>query len=234
MAEEKRIAMIAGATGLVGSYLIQYLSADPFYQKIISLVRRPSGLSLPKVQEKILDFEELENALADEPADHIFCCLGTTMKKAGSKDKFHTVDFQYPYRLAKFMKSKGAAQYNLVSALGANQKSMFFYNRVKGQAESEIAQLNFDQFNAFRPSLLLGERQEQRKGEQLATTMSEFFSPAMLGPLRKYRGIEARTVAKAMLQVAKAEKPGYKIIESDLIQQIASSKFFPSEKIATV
>ncbi len=217
-----RNALIAGATGLVGKHLLSMLLNSSEYKKVYVLSRRPLGEKHPKLEEIIIDFDKLpEQELP--AAEDIFCCLGTTMKKAGSKEAFRKVDFVYPYELANKALENAAEQYLLVSAMGANRNSFFFYNRVKGEVEEGISKLpGYKSISIFRPSLLLGEREEKRLGEGIANKLMRFLKPLMVGPLRKYRGIHARTVANGMLKAAQQKVRGVHIYESEEIKPLAA------------
>lgn len=212
-------ALIAGATGLVGSYLLQILIEDQDYDQVWALTRRPLNIKHKKIREIIIDYEHLGNSLIAVEAEHIYCCLGTTLKKAGSKQSFRKVDFEYPLELAKIMLSKKAEKYFLVSALGASKNSPFFYNRVKGEVEEAIYQLGFSGFFIFRPSLLLGDRDEVRAVEEIVKKMYKYLEWLFKGPLKKYKGIHARTVAASMVNMAKKDQSGTVILESDQIRE---------------
>lgn len=212
----QKTALIAGATGLVGSYLLRMLLQSDRYGKVIALVRKPLPVHDQKLEQKIVDFEKL----AVTPgliADDVFCCLGTTMKKAGSKEQFYQVDYTYVVELAKATSRQFASQFLVVSAMGADKDSAFFYNRVKGEMEEAITKLSFTAVHIFRPSLLTGNRPETRLGEKVGEVLMGGLKFAMVGPLRKYRAIPARIVAKAMLQMALDNGGGIKIHESDEI-----------------
>ncbi|MGF1638478.1 MAG: oxidoreductase [Cyclobacteriaceae bacterium] len=215
----QRTALIAGASGLVGSHLVELLLASAHYNKVISLVRKPLGRSHEKLQEVVVDFDKLAAHKAAIKADAIFCCLGTTMKKAGSKENFYKVDFTYPYELAKIALENGARQFNLVSAMGANINSKIYYNHVKGEIEKVISDLGFESTNLFRPSLLLGDRKESRLGENIGKILSLILRPVMVGALKKYRAIHADNVAKGMINSALLEKKGLYVFESDIIAE---------------
>lgn len=214
-------ALIAGATGLVGKHLLSLMLNSNQYHRVYVLTRRPLEMEHPKLEEVLVDFDTLPEQQL--PAvDDVFCCLGTTMKKAGSKEAFREVDFLYPYGLAQKALEQGAKQYLLVSAMGANRRSFFFYNRVKGEVEENISKLSaYKTIGIFRPSLLLGEREETRTGEAVAKKLMRFIKPLMVGPLRKYRGIHARTVANGMLKVAQQQPRGVQIYESEEIKPLA-------------
>ena len=214
-----KTALIAGATGLIGSKLLQLLLEDSTYGKIVVLSRKPLDRQDEKLKSVITDFKKLDEVSDILTADHIFCCLGTTMKKAGSKDKFRKVDYDYPLKLAEITKKGGAQKYLLVSAMGASKKSSVFYNQVKGEVEEAIEKVNFNAFHIFRPSLLLGPRNEARAGEDAAKTFFKIFGFLFVGPLKKYKAIDSDKVARAMLSFAREETKGKQIHESLELQK---------------
>lgn len=219
-----KTALVVGATGLIGSTLVEYLLNENYYRKVIVLTRRTLSIQHPKLDILVVDFDNLQNVVIPEPVDDAYCCLGTTIKKAGSQEAFRKVDYQYPLETAKLVQKLGATQYLIVTALGANKKSWFFYNRVKGEAEEALWKLNFKAIHIFRPSLLLGERQEQRMGEKIGAFIMKLICPLLIFWLRKYRPIEGITVATAMYKIAQENLKGYRIYESDKIKQIANGK----------
>lgn len=200
-----KTAVLAGATGLVGSELLQQILQTGRYRRVLALTRRDFPLTHPNLDKLSADFLHPEHALAGQQPDDIFCCLGTTMAKAGTKEKFHEVDFKYPLALAKATIALGAKRYFLVSALGADKNSSVYYNRVKGQVEEAIRKLGFQTLHIFRPSLLLGQREEKRPGEDAAKALYRVIG--FLIP-DKYKGIEAATVARAIIAAASEEKDG--------------------------
>ena len=216
----KKTALVVGATGLVGSELVALLTADDFYTSVKVLVRREPENSHPKLEVIIDDFSDIAGLGGKLNADHVFCCLGTTMKKAGSKEAFYQVDFHYPLEIAKYSQKQGASQFSLVSALGAKVESKIFYNRVKGEIEVAISSVPFQGINIFRPSLILGERKEQRMGEKLAKIFSGLFSIFLVGRLKKYKPIHAKDIAQGMVKIAKQELKGFYIFDSDQIKRI--------------
>lgn len=212
-----RTALLVGASGLVGRELLDLLLADALYDKVVVLTRKPLLIDNAKYENHVIDFDRLTEHYNNIVAHDIFCCLGTTMRVAGSKEAFKKVDYTYPLEIAKLAKAAGAEQYLLVSALGASEKSSIFYNKVKGEVEQAIGALNYQSFKVFRPSLLLGNRSEQRNGEDAAKIFYKIFGfiiPA------KYKAIEARTVATAMLTAAKLRRPGMIVYESDKMRKV--------------
>jgi len=208
------IALIAGSTGLVGNSLLSELQQH--YSEIICLVRKPGNSEIKGVSELVVDFDDLESIPIEVKADHLYLCLGTTIKKAGSKEAFRKVDYEYPYVISKLFKSRGTTHLFIVSALGADKGSSVFYNRVKGELENALMNLNFQGLSIFRPSLIMGERQETRFGEKIGQIIMRFFGLLFVGPLKKYKGVSANAIAKSMVQ--KRDVSGIRIVESDEIQ----------------
>ena len=211
-------ALIAGATGLTGSYLLKQLLADDHYASVVAVTRKPLGFHHDKLVNIVTDFERLDDVAAQLTADDVFCCLGTTIRKAGSQAAFRKVDFDYPLKLAQLTLKNGAQKFLLVSALGADASSRIFYNRVKGEAEEAIRNTGFPALHIFRPSLLLGPRNEQRSAEDAAKWFYKVFG--WLIPLR-YKAIHARTVARAMQHHAHQSKSGVFVHESYEMQLFA-------------
>jgi len=212
-----KTALIVGATGLIGGHLTRKILNLPTYSKIKVLVRKPLDFQHPKLEQIIINFDNFDKLLL--VADDVFCCLGTTMKQAGSKEAFYKVDFTYPFEIAKAALQNGAKQFLIVTAMGAEAKSMFYYNRVKGEIEKTLTDLNFPTLLIFRPSLLLGERKDSRAGEGFATIIMKAFD--FLTP-KKYKAIKGETVANAMLDLAQKGIIGKQIFESGEMQAFSS------------
>jgi uncharacterized protein YbjT (DUF2867 family) len=210
-----KVALIAGSTGLIGNQLLQLLLADQHYEKVIALSRKHLEIKNPKLVNLILNFDQLATYAGQLTADDVFCCLGTTMKQAGSKKAFWKVDHDYAVELAKVTRNNGASQYLLVSALGADVKSSFYYNEVKARTEEDIKPIGFDAYHIFRPSLLLGPRDEQRAGEDAAKIFYRLFN--FLIP-KKYKAIDSAKVARAMVHYAKRNEKGVFIHSSADLQ----------------
>ncbi len=212
-----KTALIAGSTGLIGKNLLQLLLESDQYNLIKAITRKPLDFQHPKMENIVVDFDKMTEQYAHFKTDDVFCCLGTTMKQAGSKAAFKKVDYDYPIEIAKVCKSQGAKQYLLVSALGANKKSSVYYNRIKGEVEEAIEAIGYDRYHIFRPSLLMGKRVEKRGGENAAKLFYNIFGfiiPA------KYKGISSEKVAKAMLHFSSTVGNGKFIHESGQLQNI--------------
>jgi uncharacterized protein YbjT (DUF2867 family) len=215
-------AILLGASGLVGGFCLQALLADSDFSRITLLNRR--GLAIapdPRLTQKTVSFENL-TATDFAGADDIFCALGTTIGKAGSQEAFRRVDFGYPLAAAQRALQAGAKQFVLVSSVGADATTKNFYLRTKGELEQEICKLGFTAIHIFRPSLLLGKREEFRFGERIVATLMPVFGFAMAGGLKRYRAISAENVGKAMVAAAKQSKSGISIYEYHQIMQLAA------------
>ncbi len=218
----KKTALIVGSTGLVGSFLLQKLLEDDYYEKVTVLVRRPIDRIHPRLRQVIYEFDR--PFIDKVRADDIYCCLGTTIKKAGSKDAFRKVDYGYPLQIAQFAHENGASRYAVVTAMGSDEKSMFFYNRVKGQLENELRKIPFDGLYIFRPSMLLGKRDDFRAGEDIAKIFMKLVRPLLP---RNIRAIHASQVAEAMFSYVKQDLPGVHYINSGSMQQFAVTNDLP-------
>ena len=214
-------ALILGSTGLVGSHLLTLLLESPHYAEVRALVRRPSGRVHPKLTEHTVDFDELAEVDEVVRGNDVFCCLGTTIKAAGSQEAFRKVDHTYIVESAGLALRNGASRFFIVSSLGADPRSAFFYNRVKGETDRDVARMPFMCVGILRPSLLLGERAEARRGERIGTAVLKAASVAMVGPLRKLRPIQAADVAAGMLFLSRTNFTGLRIVESDEIHDMA-------------
>jgi uncharacterized protein YbjT (DUF2867 family) len=204
------VAIVAGATGLVGQALVRELAADRTWREVRALVRHalPPELAGPTVVPVEVDYARLEAAPPPwATADHVFCALGTTIRQAGSTTAFRQVDFEYPVALARATQVGGARHFLLVSAVGAAPGSRFFYNRVKGEVEAAIAAMGFRSVTIARPSLLLGRRRKPRMAEQVGKVFG------LLSPAR-WRPVPAVRVAHALVQAAKRDEPGVHILEN--------------------
>ncbi|GAB3172231.1 oxidoreductase [Telluribacter humicola] len=212
-----KTALVIGATGLIGKQIVQYLLSSPAYSEVRVLVRHSLGISNTKLKEIKYDFNNPDPAVVQ--GDDVFCCLGTTMKKAGSKEAFRKVDLEYPLQIARLAKQNGARQYLIVTAMGADSDSMFFYNQVKGDVQEELKSLQFSTLRIFQPSLLLGDRQDTRLGEKIGEGLAALFKPLMIGPLQKYRAIDSGKVARAMVELAQKPEAGVFVYESGELQK---------------
>jgi uncharacterized protein YbjT (DUF2867 family) len=212
-----KTAIIAGASGLIGSELLNQLLSDDSYERIIAVGRKPLEIENERLQQKVIDFEELSVALKEIRAQHAYCCLGTTIRKAGSKERQYHIDHDYVVEFAKACYGSGVTRFAVVSSSGADNKSGNFYLRTKGEMEEDIKKVPFEGVFIFRPSILLGRRKEFRFGEIIAKGIIKLINPLMVGSLRRYRGIYDSIVASGMINAVKSASLGIRIIESDKI-----------------
>ena len=217
-----RFAWVAGATGLIGGFLVDHLLADPRYHRVEALLRRPLEGREGLIQRQV-DFGELTSVESDEPLDDAFCCLGTTIKTAGSQEAFRRVDLDYVVGFATAAQRLGAQRLVVVSSVDAEAGSNNFYLRVKGEAEVALADLGFEALHILQPSLLLGPRRERRPGEKLAMLTLPLVAPLLLGGLRRYRPIQADTVARAMIGAAHSADGRHVYTHGDLVRLAASN-----------
>jgi uncharacterized protein YbjT (DUF2867 family) len=222
-----RTALIVGSSGLVCSHCLKILLDETDYSQVIALVRSEMHLKHEKLNQQVIDFEQLNKYGHLFKVDDVFCCLGTTIRKAGSQKNFARVDLEYVFKTAEVAREKYVKQFLLVSAMGANPRSPVFYNRIKGLAEESVIKFRFDSTLIFRPSLLLGERKEFRLGEEVAKKLMMPLSRLMVGGLKRYKPIHAETVAKAMVESAKKNLTGLRIFDSDEIMDLTNSPGFP-------
>jgi uncharacterized protein YbjT (DUF2867 family) len=206
----KKTALIIGASGLIGERLTQQLLQDDRYETVTALVRKPLDIEHDKLIQTRYDFDWPNADLAI--ADELFCCLGTTIKKAGSQAAFRKVDYYYIVETAKIALANGAKKIAIVSSIGADKDSSIFYNKVKGETEEALRKLKYEACYVVRPSLLMGARDELRMGELVGKLFMTAFSFAVS---KKYKGIEGKQVAKAMISVMNSDKTGFQILESD-------------------
>jgi uncharacterized protein YbjT (DUF2867 family) len=209
-----RTALLVGASGLIGGFLLKHLLDSPAYARITVWARRSPAVSHPKLAVEVVDFARLEARRVE--AEDVFCCLGSTIKAAGSQEAFRRVDHDYPVALARAAAKSGARRLLVVSALGASARSGVFYNRVKGEMEAAVRAAGVPQTSIFRPSLLSGRRENVRRGERIGELVGNVLGP-LLG---KYRPIHADLVAAAMQKAAERDLPG-RVYESDEIRALA-------------
>lgn len=215
-------ALIVGATGLIGKNLVKELIHSAKYEQIFIFTRRATEFqNETSVTEVSLDFDEIENyASYLTGVDDVFVCLGTTMKKAGSKKQFMKVDYSYPLKLGKLAEEANVERFLIVTAIGSNRDSPFFYSRVKGKLEEALVKLDIPSLHIFRPSLLVGEREEFRLGEKTAEVIGRPLSFLLVGPFEKYKPIQGKHIAKAMCVIAQEESSGVHLYESDKIRHL--------------
>jgi uncharacterized protein YbjT (DUF2867 family) len=215
-----KTAVVIGATGLTGTHLVAALLQDPVFDKVKVLVRQPWAHSRPKLESIVVNFDDEAGLAPALQGDVLFCCIGTTIKKAGSQENFRAVDYGIPVRCARIAHEQGVSQFLMISSIGANPRSRNFYLRTKGETEEAVLKTGFSSICIFRPSFIIGQRNEFRLGEWIAKYLIQLFYFLLQGRWKKYRGIKASTVANAMLAAAKQEDAGIHVFESDAIQHM--------------
>ena len=218
----KKTALVLGATGVVGTQLVNVLSTNENYEAIHLLTRKELRYKNPTCKVHIVDFDNLEQYADLFRVHDVFICLGTTIKKAKTKEAFRKVDYDYVVEAGKLAKSAGVRNLLVISAMGADSSSKFFYSRVKGEMEETLKQLKLNSLHIFRPSLLLGERNELRIGEKISGQLSSAFKYLLIGPLRPYRAIQAKTVATAMSIAAQSRSTGNQVYHSNEIESLVN------------
>ncbi|MEH7238791.1 oxidoreductase [Bacillus sp. JJ1562] len=218
---EGKSALIAGATGLIGNELLHLMLEAPEYKKVYALVRRPLGLNHSKLTEVVVDFDGLDKYEHYFVVDDVFVCLGTTIKKAKTQEVMYKIDVDYPVEIGRIARESGAKHYLVVSSMNADINSKIFYSRMKGELEEKVQKLGFEKLSIFRPSLLLGDRNEFRLGEEMAAILFKVLKYIFVGPFRKYRANEGKIVAKAMYKVAQEKVQGKVVYVSEEIEEIA-------------
>lgn len=206
-----RTAIIAGHTGLVGSKLLRRLLAEPRYRQVIAIGRRRPDVAHERLETITADLAKLRQLPANLAPDDAFCCLGTTLRAAGSKAAFESVDFHMIVAFARAARAAGARRFFVVSALAADPRSLVYYSRVKGRTEQALREIGFESLHIVRPSLLLGPRQENRPAEAIAQKLAPLFGRMLLGPLAKYRAIEGDDVASEIMELSRRDGLGTQV-----------------------
>jgi uncharacterized protein YbjT (DUF2867 family) len=210
-------AIIAGASGLIGSKLLNILLQQAAYDEILILVRKELPIADKKLVQLVIDFEKLDEYSGAIAGHAVFCCLGSTKKKTPDLTEYRKIDHDYPVKLAQLAKQNGVEQYHLVSAIGANSKSSNFYTKMKGETEEDIQKVGLKCLHIYQPSLLTGDRKESRPAERFAIGLMKIIDPILIGSLKKYRSIPAETVARAMFNESQKKEEGVFIHSSDKI-----------------
>jgi len=214
-------AIVIGATGLIGTELVKQLVEDADFESVKVLVRKSTGVKVDKLEEVLVDFDNLATSAEELKGDVLFSTLGTTLKTAGSKERQYEIDYGMQFNAAKFAAENGAERLVLLSSAGANAKSSIFYSKMKGELDESVQKLGFENVAIIRPSMLVGARKEFRLSEKIFTPLMYAFT--WIPGLRKYRPIKDKVVAKAMIHAAKNQKDVYKIYELEAIFKLAKS-----------
>jgi uncharacterized protein YbjT (DUF2867 family) len=221
MRRMERTALIAGATGLVGRHCLRRLLADPRYARVTAIVRRSTGVSDSKLEEVVVDFDRLAERAAAIRGEDFFCCLGTTIRDAGSQAAFRRIDHDLVVELARLARANGARRLAYVSSVGADAGSRAFYMRSKGETERDLGALGYEQVEVLRPSFLVGERERGRTGEAAGIAVARGLAGLLIGGLRKYRPISADTVAAGMIGALRRDEAGARVRSFDEIVELS-------------
>ena len=214
-------AIIAGASGLIGSKLLSILLHESYYDEVLILVRKELQLSHKKLVQLVIDFDKLDDHAAAVTGHAIFCCLGSTQKKTPDLAVYRQIDHDYPLKLAQLAKQNSVEQYHLVSSIGANSQSSNFYTKMKGETEADIEQVKMKCLHIYRPSFLVGARNESRPRERFFLGLTKLINPLLVGSLRNYRSIPAETVARAMFNESIKKQEGVFVHSSEKITLLA-------------
>ena len=218
----KKKAIVVGATGLIGGFCVQELLINSRYAQVLVLTRKPLRIKHPKLKHLVVDFDHLERVAPQLKANDIFCCLGTTRKKAATPEAYRKIEFEYAFKIARMTLKNKAEKFLIVSSVGADANSRYFYLQLKGEIEEVVSALPFKAVHLFRPSFIMGEndRRERRPSEAVLEGILKPLSFLFIGPLRKYRPIAGKTIARAMVKAANSNLQGVHIWESNLIEDL--------------
>lgn len=216
-----KTAIIMGASGLIGSKLLSILLNAKEYERVISIGRKKLKKNHKKLEQFVVDFDDVKTYTEHVKGDVTFCCLGTTKKQTPNIEEYYKIDHDYPVNIAVAAAKNSVTQYHFVSAIGANANSGNFYLKTKGQTEKDITKHSLSCVQIYQPSLLTGRSKNQRLGEQLGAAIMWMVNPLLIGKLKKYRSIPAQKVAMAMFKQSLLNKEGVFTYTSDQIQNIA-------------
>jgi len=214
-------AIIVGASGLIGSSLLDILLRESGFDEVLILVRKELSIEHSKLKQLVIDFDQLKNYTAEITCDAIFSCLGTTMKKTSDLTVYRKIDHDYPLQLAQIAKQNGVAQYHMVSSLGANVNASNFYLKTKGQIEEDLKRVGLTTLCIYQPAFLTGDRKEYRLAEKFLIPLMTLLNPLLMGNLKKYKSIAAKTVASAMYKQSLTKQEGIFIYPSDKITELS-------------
>lgn len=222
--KKKKTAVVFGSSGLVGGSLVRALSENSDYKEIVCFNRKSQNFDFAGCTEIIDDLTDIETISSKIKGHEVYCCLGSTIKKAGSKAEFSRIDFDLPVEIGKACAKNGVNHYLVVSSIGANAGSGNFYLRTKGLMEQAILALSVPQITIVRPSMLLGKRNEVRPAEQAGKVLMKLLSPLIPKKWKKYKAIHADVVARALLIIGNSSASNQKIFESHHLQEIVDGE----------
>ena len=214
-------AVVVGASGLIGRHLVNTLLLSYEYSEVVSISRKKLPVHSSKLRQIIAEFDRVDDYQDEINGRALFCCLGSTLQKTPDKKEYYKIDHDHPVKLAEIALKNGVEQYHLVSSIGADPNSSNFYLKMKGETEEDIKKVGLKALCIYRPSILVGERTESRKLERVTIKLMLLLSPLLLGPLKKYRAIHAKVVAKAMFKTSLKKREGVYIYSSEQIKKRA-------------
>jgi uncharacterized protein YbjT (DUF2867 family) len=214
---KSKSALVLGASGLVGQDLTKILTDSSEYNEITLLLRKKLDIDSENIHQEIVDFDNLEKYHSLFNVDSVFCCLGTTIKIAKTKDNFMKVDLEYPVTSAQITKQSGKGRFFVISAMGSDEKSKIFYNSVKGLLERKLKELNLNSLHIFRPSILMGDRKEFRLGESITLALCKVLPFVFIGVLKKYKPTKTTNLAFAMYKASLSDNKGTFVHEPEEI-----------------
>ncbi|WP_018676261.1 NAD(P)H-binding protein [Riemerella columbina] len=214
---KKKTAIVLGATGLTGRYLLDLLLQSDTYENVKVFTRTPTNKQHPKLEEIVCDLLHLEQHAKDFTADEVFCCIGTTKAETPDKKRYHAIDYGIPVSAAKLAELNNIPTFSVISAMGADANSSVFYSKTKGEMEQEVLKCDIPNVLVYRPSLIYGERKDSRWAENIGTVLMKGLQFLLIGPLKKYRAIRGEDLAKALF--LGTHRKGHQIILRDAFEQ---------------
>ncbi|MCR8560970.1 NAD(P)H-binding protein [Mucilaginibacter sp. BJC16-A38] len=214
-------AIIAGASGLTGSSLLEILLHEPGYDEVLILVRKELPLQHPKLKQLVVDFDKLDSYAHEITGDVIFSCLGSTRKKTPDLKIYRKIDHDYPVQLAQIALKNKIGQFHLVSSMGADAGASNFYTKMKGETEDDLKKVGLPSLQIYRPAFIKGDRKEHRSMEGTLTVVMKLLDHLLIGSLKKYRSISAPTIARAMFNQSLKNTPGVHTYLSDKIKELS-------------
>lgn len=221
---DPKVALLAGASGLVGSYVLDGLLDAPDFSRVYAITRRPLGRDHARLANRIVQFDKLESQLQGLACHVAFCCLGSTRREAGSNEEFHKIDVEYVLAFARVARKAGAQRFIVVSSAGADPRSRVFYLRTKGEMEQALAGLGFTSVDIMQPGPLYGWRRQIRPMELVAAVIMPLVHPFLMGSQAAKRGISAKNVAAAMIGAARSGRKGVYRYTYPAMQALAQVK----------
>lgn len=221
MPDRKYIALVLGASGLIGKETLNLLLENNKYETVYAITRKPLGIQHDKLIQIQADSDTIKKYIEDIKVDHFFSCIGTTKAKTPDLNQYYAIDLYYPLKVAKLLHKNGCSTMSLVSSMGANASSSNFYLQLKGKVEEAVKTVGFESLHIFRPSLLLGKRDEYRFLEHMGQIIYPIIGKLFFGKLKDYKGIKAKDVASSMVNIAISNKSGTHIYQTQLIKELA-------------